>query len=64
MGIIDLMLVYKDYVDIIDYKLTHTDDSAYSKQLNGYRDYIKHKLDKQVNIYLYSLTEKKLIKID
>jgi ATP-dependent helicase/nuclease subunit A len=63
-GIIDLMLVYKDYVDIIDYKLTHTDDSAYSKQLNGYRDYIKHKLDKPVNIYLYSLTEKELIKID
>ena len=36
---------------------------AYIKQLNGYKEYIKDKTKKDVNIYLYSLLEKTLVKL-
>ena len=54
-GIIDLMLEYSDYIDIIDYKLKNIDDEAYVKQLTGYKEYIKMISNKKVNIYLYSI---------
>ena len=60
-GVIDLMLEYCDHIDIIDYKLKHTDDPAYLEQLNGYKDYIQNKAHKKTNIYLYSLLDKNLI---
>ncbi len=56
-GIIDLMLVYKDHVDIIDYKLSNIDDPAYLKQLKGYKNYIENKTNKKVNTYLYSIEQ-------
>ncbi len=62
-GIIDLMLEYDDHIDIIDYKLKDTTDSNYIKQLNGYKDYISSKVDKDVNIYLYSLLDKRVVNI-
>ena len=54
-GIIDLMIEYDNYVDIIDYKLKNISDSDYDKQLLGYKNYIEHLTKKRVNIYLYSL---------
>ena len=54
-GIIDCMIIYDDYIDILDYKLKNTDDEAYLKQLNGYANYIRNKTRKNVNIYLYSI---------
>ncbi|MBP3635515.1 MAG: UvrD-helicase domain-containing protein [Bacilli bacterium] len=59
-GIIDLMLVYDDRVDIIDYKLKNIDDEKYISQLNGYRNYIKNKTGKEVVIYLYSIMDDEL----
>ena len=59
-GIIDLMLEYSDYVDIIDYKLKNVDDLAYLEQLNGYKKYIEAKTNKSVNIYLYSILNNSL----
>ena len=56
-GVIDLMLEYKDHIDIIDYKLKNIKDEAYQKQLIGYRDYIKTKKDKPIHIYLYSIID-------
>ena len=56
-GIIDLMLVYDDHVDIIDYKLKYIDDDAYLKQLNGYKKYIENRLNKKTNIYLYYIMD-------
>jgi ATP-dependent helicase/nuclease subunit A len=56
-GIIDLMLEYKDHIDIIDYKLKNIEDDAYLEQLNGYKNYIEKKSNKKVNIYLYSIME-------
>ena len=59
-GIIDLMLVYKDHIDIIDYKLSNIDDPAYLKQLSGYKDYIENKTNLKVNTYLYSIEKDEL----
>ena len=56
-GIIDLMIVYKDHIDIIDYKLSNINDINYIKQLNGYKDYISSISMLPVNIYLYSIEE-------
>ena len=54
-GIIDCMIEYEDYIDIIDYKLKNVDDEAYLKQLHGYADYIYNKTNKKTNLYLYSI---------
>ena len=56
-GIIDLMLEYDNYIDIIDYKLKKIDDHEYLKQLNGYKYYISKKTNKHVNLYLYSIID-------
>ena len=63
-GIIDLILEYKESVKIIDYKLKNVKDKAYIKQLNGYKDFIEEKTKKTVEIYLYSIIENKLEKIN
>ena len=62
-GIIDLMLVYKDNIKIIDYKLKNISDEAYLKQLNGYKDYIEKRFNKPADIYLYSVINNTLEKI-
>ena len=62
-GVIDLMLEYDDYIDIIDYKLKNVSDEGYIKQLKGYYNYIKNKSNKQINLYLYSLLEQKFYEI-
>lgn len=60
-GIIDLMLVYKDHIDIIDYKLSNIADPKYKTQLEGYKNYIENKTKKPVKTYLYSI-EKNILK--
>ena len=62
-GIIDLMLVYKDNIKIIDYKLKNISDEAYLKQLNGYKDYIENRFNKPAAIYLYSVINNTLEKV-
>lgn len=59
-GIIDLMIEYIDHIDIIDYKLKNVLDSAYLKQLNGYKNYIESISNKKVYIYLYSIMDERL----
>lgn len=54
-GIIDLMMVYKDYIDIIDYKTKNINDDAYNKQLEMYHSFVSKKFGKKTNAYLYSL---------
>ena len=63
-GIIDLMLEYDSYIDIIDYKLKDTTDDNYIKQLTGYKKYISGITTKKVNIYVYSLMDRKVVKLD
>ena len=62
-GFIDLLIVYDDYVDIIDYKLSNIDDVAYIDQLKGYKSYIGKIVNKEVNLYLYSLYQSKYVKV-
>ena len=62
-GIIDLMIEHNDHIDIIDYKLKNTTDSNYIKQLNGYKKYIENISKKNVNLYLYSILDEKIVDI-
>lgn len=63
-GIIDLMIEYDNYVNIIDYKFKNIDDDNYIKQLRGYKNYIEKKLNKKVNLYLYSIMNEKLKNVE
>ncbi len=63
-GFIDLMLEYDNHIDIIDYKTKNIDDENYIKQLNGYKKYVESKVKKTVNIYLYSIAEERLEKLE
>lgn len=62
-GIIDLMIEYENYINIIDYKLKNINDESYFKQLYGYKEYIKKVFKKEVRLYLYSIIDKKLERI-
>ena len=62
-GIIDLILIYPDHIDIVDYKLKNIIDENYTKQLNGYKKYIENKTKRHVNTYLYSILGEKIEKI-
>lgn len=63
-GSIDLMLVYKEHIDIIDYKLKNTTDEHYLDQLNGYKTYIETITNKPVDIYLYSILNESFTKLN
>lgn len=63
-GIIDLLLVKEKENIIVDYKLKHTADEAYLKQLNGYKKYIEKTTDKPTKIYLYSILDEELIDLN
>ena len=56
-GIIDLIVEYEDHCKIVDYKLKNIDDDSYIKQLNSYRDYILSKINKKIDIYLFSIID-------
>ena len=62
-GIIDLMIEYDNHIDIIDYKLSNIKDDNYLNQLQGYKKYISTIVDKDINIYLYSIINERLEKI-
>lgn len=62
-GIIDLILEYDNYVKIIDYKLKNINDTAYLRQLNGYKKYIEKIFNKETSIYLYSVIDNTLEKV-
>lgn len=63
-GVIDLMLEYENYINIIDYKLKNIADEKYNLQLKGYKNYIESISNKKVNIYLYSLLDDKILKVE
>ena len=62
-GIIDLMLEYDDFIDIIDYKLMNTTSPEYIDQLNGYKNYIENIFDKKANLYLYSIINNEFVEL-
>lgn len=62
-GIIDLLLEYNTYYNIVDYKTKEIDDLEYEKQLKGYKDFIEDITGKPANIYIYSILDEKLKKL-
>jgi ATP-dependent exoDNAse (exonuclease V) beta subunit len=58
-GIIDLMIVYFDHIDIIDYKTKNILDESYDEQVKFYKDYIATLSNKEIHLYIYSLLEGK-----
>ena len=59
------VLVKHYYVkEEFDYKLKHTSDKAYLKQLSGYKEYIKMLTNKEVKTYLYSILDEKLEELE
>ncbi|MDR0832322.1 MAG: UvrD-helicase domain-containing protein [Bacillales bacterium] len=54
-GIIDLLMIYPDHIDIIDYKTKNIADKDYDLQLKIYSDFIKTKSTLPIRLYLYSL---------
>jgi len=59
-GIIDLLLVYDDHIDIVDFKAKSIDDPSYEKQLNTYSSYIQSVDRRPVQTYLLSILESRL----
>ena len=55
-GVIDLLAIHEDEVHIIDYKLRDLSNDNYLKQLNTYKEYISKVFDKEIKMYLYSIS--------
>ena len=62
-GIIDLVLVEKDIIKIVDYKLKNIDDPKYIEQLRVYHNYLKTIFNKDIKVYLYSIMNNELKEI-
>ena len=62
-GIMDLVIENENKMIIIDYKLKNIEDDAYDKQLNGYREFLKKKTNKDVECYLYSIIDENFRKV-
>ena len=63
-GVIDLMIEYPDRMIIIDYKLKEVRKKDYEQQLIGYKSYIEKKTSKPIELYLYSILDQQLTKLD
>ncbi len=63
-GIIDLVAIYPDHIDIIDYKLSNLEHDEYTRQLRIYHDYVKIHYDKKINCYLLSILNLEVKKVE
>lgn len=64
IGIIDMILISDELIEVIDYKLTDINKNEYEEQIKSYTNYIKSLYkDKKVEAYLYSITTGKYRKI-
>ena len=70
-GIIDLLCIYDDHIDIIDYKLSNIDHQEYDRQLSIYKEYVQKEfnsgIDKKeikINCYLLSLLTNNVRKVE
>jgi len=57
LGSVDLLLVGKSDLAIVDYKLKHIDDEAYVRQLGIYKENMEKIFNKPAKCYLYSLID-------
>ena len=55
-GVIDLLIVHDDHIDIVDYKLSNVDDINYEKQVKTYKDYVSRiSPNKDINLYILGI---------
>lgn len=62
-GIIDLLCVYEDHIDIIDYKLSNTSSEEYLRQLSVYKGYVEQHSSLPVSCYLLSILKQEVKKV-
>jgi len=62
-GVIDLLVIYDDHIDIIDFKLSHVDDDAYEKQLSIYQRYIAQISNLPIHTYVTGIMSGKIKQI-
>lgn len=62
-GIIDLLCIYKDHIDIIDYKLSNTSSEEYLRQLGVYKSYVEGHTSLPVSCYLLSILKQEVKKV-
>lgn len=62
-GIIDLLCIYDNHIDIIDYKLSDISKEEYVRQLNIYKEYVSSKSNLKINCYLLSILRKEIKEI-
>lgn len=64
LGKIDLILETKDTLKVVDYKLKNIDDPMYENQLKGYQKYLQKISNKKIELYLYSILNSELKKVE
>lgn len=62
-GSIDLLLIFKDRIRIVDYKSSDITNPEYEKQVKGYMDFASKLFGKPAEGYLYSLSKAQCRKI-
>lgn len=62
-GFVDLFLLFKDEIKIIDYKLKNIDKEEYKLQLKTYKDYLEKIFNKPCKTYLISLIDTRIEEI-
>lgn len=62
-GIIDLLIVDLDQVYVVDYKLKNIEKVSYEKQVKGYMNIVKQKMNLSVTGILYSLLDETYLEI-
>lgn len=62
-GIIDLLAVYEDHIDIIDYKLSSLSSEEYLRQLGIYKTYVENVSKLPVSCYLISILKQDIKKV-
>ena len=63
-GIIDLLCVYDDHIDIIDYKLSDINKEEYVRQLSIYKEYVSSISSLPINCYLLSILRKEIKQVN
>ncbi|MDE6656892.1 MAG: hypothetical protein K2J85_07865, partial [Anaeroplasmataceae bacterium] len=62
-GIIDLLCIYDDHIDIIDYKLSNTESAEYLRQLGVYKSYVERHTNLPISCYLLSILKQEIKKV-
>ncbi|MDE5715220.1 MAG: UvrD-helicase domain-containing protein [Anaeroplasmataceae bacterium] len=62
-GVIDLLCEYDDHIDIIDYKLSNVENTAYLHQLEVYKKYVASISHKPIACYLLSILKQEVKKV-